>query len=60
MKPKVAILLSTYNGEKYLESQVQTILNQAEVDISLFVRQERLLLISIVSMNKFNTQLELM
>ncbi len=60
MKPKVAILLSTYNGEKYLESQVQTILNQSEVDISLFVRQERLLLISIVSMNKFNTQLELM
>lgn len=40
MKPKVAILLSTYNGEKYLESQVQTILNQSEVDISLFVRDD--------------------
>lgn len=40
MKPKVAILLSTYNGEKYLRAQLNTILSQEDVDITVFVRDD--------------------
>ena len=34
MSEKVLILLSTYNGEKYLEEQLNTILNQTTEEIS--------------------------
>lgn len=40
MKPKVAILLSTYNGEKYLRAQLNTILYQEDVEITVFVRDD--------------------
>ena len=40
MKKKVAILMSTYNGEKYIEQQIESILNQEFVDISLFIRDD--------------------
>ena len=38
--PSVAVLMSTYNGEKYLREQVDSILNQKDVDVRLFVRDD--------------------
>ena len=35
---KVAIIMSTYNGEKYLREQIDSILNQKNVDVELFIR----------------------
>lgn len=41
MKKKVTILLSTYNGEKYLEEQLQSIYNQTYFEnCTLFVRDD--------------------
>ena len=37
---KVQILMSTYNGEKYLKEQIQSILNQEQVEIELLVRDD--------------------
>ena len=37
-KYKVAVLLSAYNGEKYIKEQVDSILNQKDVDVNLIVR----------------------
>ena len=38
---KVAVLMSTYNGEKYLREQIDTILAQkGEFELSLFVRDD--------------------
>ena len=37
-KYKVAVLLSAYNGEKYIKEQVDSILNQKSVDVHLIVR----------------------
>ena len=37
---KVNILMSTYNGEKYIEEQIQSILNQEEVIIKLYIRDD--------------------
>ncbi|MDE6504999.1 MAG: glycosyltransferase family 2 protein [Clostridia bacterium] len=36
----VAVLMSTYNGEKYLREQIDSILNQSNVDVRLFVRDD--------------------
>lgn len=36
----VAVLMSTYNGEQYLKEQMLSILNQENVDLSLFVRDD--------------------
>ena len=36
----VAVLMSTYNGEKYLREQIDSILNQSNVDVQLFVRDD--------------------
>lgn len=36
----VAILLSTYNGEKYLESQIDSICNQTFKDWELYIRDD--------------------
>ena len=38
---KVAVLMSTYNGEKYIEEQIKTILCQKEVLIELFIRDDQ-------------------
>lgn len=38
--PSVAVLMSTYNGEKYLREQVDSILNQKDVDMHLFIRDD--------------------
>lgn len=37
---KVQILMSTYNGEKYLKEQIESILNQENVEISLLIRDD--------------------
>lgn len=36
----VAVLMSTYNGEKYLREQIDSILNQKAVEIYLFIRDD--------------------
>ena len=40
MKNNVAILLSTYNGEKFIGSQIDSVLNQAECKIDIFIRDD--------------------
>lgn len=37
---KVQILMSTYNGEKYLKEQIHSILNQEDVEISILIRDD--------------------
>ena len=37
---KVVVLLSAYNGEKYIREQIDSILNQTYENISLFVRDD--------------------
>ena len=37
---KVAILMSTYNGEKYLHEQIDSILSQDGVDVVLYIRDD--------------------
>ena len=37
---KVCVLLSTYNGEKYLREQIDSVLNQKDVDVTLCVRDD--------------------
>ena len=34
---KIAILLASYNGESWIREQIDSILNQKEVDITIFV-----------------------
>lgn len=36
----VQVLLSTYNGEAYLKEQLDSILNQKNVAVKLFVRDD--------------------
>jgi rhamnosyltransferase len=38
--PKVTILLSTYNGEKYLETQLNSLIKQQNVEIDILVRDD--------------------
>ena len=41
MRPRVAILMSTYNGEKYLDEQIHSILTQkGDFQIDLWVRDD--------------------
>ena len=36
----ICILLSTYNGEKYIEEQLNSLLEQEGVEISILVRDD--------------------
>jgi len=36
----VAVLMSTYNGEKYLQEQIDCVLNQKDVKITLLIRDD--------------------
>lgn len=38
--PTVAVLMSTYNGEKYIKEQLDSIFNQKEVYVTLYVRDD--------------------
>lgn len=40
MLPKVIVLLSSFNGEKYITQQVDSILSQSDVDIQLLIRDD--------------------
>lgn len=40
MKPKVAILLSSYNGGEYISEQIESILNQSYKNITLLIRDD--------------------
>lgn len=40
MKPRVDILMSTYNGEKYVAEQIESILSQTYADIRLTIRDD--------------------
>lgn len=37
---KVCILMSTYNGEKYIKEQIETLLNQIGVEINILIRDD--------------------
>ncbi len=37
---KVCVLMSTYNGEKFLSEQIETILNQTGVEVNLHIRDD--------------------
>ena len=37
---KVQVLMSTYNGEKYIKEQVDSILAQKKVEVDLLVRDD--------------------
>lgn len=39
-KPTVAVLMSTYNGEKYISEQIDSILSQKDVNIKLYIRDD--------------------
>ena len=38
--PRVAVLMSTYNGEKYIRKQIDSILSQKSVDITLIIHDD--------------------
>lgn len=38
--PRVLVMMATYNGEKYLEEQIDSILKQQNVSISLVIRDD--------------------
>lgn len=40
MNDKVLILMSTYNGEKYLSEQLDSLLNQSDVSINILIRDD--------------------
>ena len=37
---KIAVLMSTYNGEKFLQVQMDSLLAQQGVDLTIFVRDD--------------------
>ena len=39
-QPSVLVMMSTYNGERYLRDQIDSILIQEDVDVTLFVRDD--------------------
>jgi len=40
MIPVVAVLLSTYNGEKYIREQIDSVLAQEDVDVRIIIRDD--------------------
>ncbi len=39
-KKRVAVVMSTYNGERYIEEQIESILKQTGVDVFLYIRDD--------------------
>lgn len=39
-KKTINVLLSTYNGEKYLQEQIESILAQSNVEVQIFIRDD--------------------
>lgn len=40
MRPNVYVMLSAYNGEKYISEQIDSILTQSHVDVTLHIRDD--------------------
>lgn len=40
MQPKICVLMCTYNGEEYLQEQIDSILNQNNVEVMLNIRDD--------------------
>lgn len=40
MKPDICVVMSTYNGEKYIKDQIESIFSQEGVNVFLFVRDD--------------------
>lgn len=40
MNPKVAVLMSSYNGEMFIKEQIDSILCQKNVDVTLYIRDD--------------------
>lgn len=40
MTDKVAVVLSVYNGERYLPAQIESIISQEDVSVSIFIRDD--------------------
>lgn len=40
MKPTVVVLMSTYNGEKFLREQIDSVLSQQEVEVKIIIRDD--------------------
>ena len=40
IKEKVLVLMSTYNGEQYLQQQINSIITQKNVEVELIVRDD--------------------
>ena len=40
MHKKIAVLLASYNGVKYIKEQIDSILNQKEVDVTIFISDD--------------------
>ena len=38
--PKIDVLMTTYNGEKYLKEQIESILNQTYKNINLIISDD--------------------
>lgn len=39
-RPKVLVIMASYNGELYIENQIESILNQEQVDVSIFIQDD--------------------
>lgn len=52
-KIKVLVLLATYNGAKYLNDQVNSILNQVDIDIDILISDDESTDETIIILNKF-------
>lgn len=39
-QPKVCVMLSTYNGEKYIDEQIESLLAQSQVDLHIHIRDD--------------------
>jgi len=39
-KPSVSVILSTYNGEKYINELLESVLNQRDVDVKVVIRDD--------------------
>ncbi len=37
---KIAVIMSTYNGEKFIHEQIESILEQENIDLDLFIRDD--------------------
>lgn len=37
---RIAVIMSTYNGERYISQQINSIFNQANVEVELFIRDD--------------------